>query len=442
MVEILDYIRAIKSTEIVSSFGKIIAFKGTSVEVVGVNATIGELCLIHREKPHTHLLSQVVGFDQDRLILMPLGGTDGIKPGATVESCRRSPNVQCSDALLGRVIDPFGSPLDNGGVIHGVEHSLIKSPINPLERDRISHILETNIPLIDGFLTIGRGQRLGIFAGSGVGKTTLINELLQSENSDINVIALIGERGREAAEFIESIRGTAAMEKTVVIIATSEQPALMRVFAAFSACAIAEYFCAKGKNALLAMDSVTRLAMAQREVGLAAGEPPTSKGYTPSCFNLLPMLVERAGVFKAGGSITAYFTVLVEGDDLNDPIADHMRAILDGHIVLDRDIASHGRYPAINLQESVSRIMGQLVQPRDLSIVRNILKYHSLYQESKAMIQIGAYSRGDDAEVDKAIYIESKIVKVLYEGLKFSRDEALSKLNSILESSADIPAVS
>ncbi|MBB3063494.1 FliI/YscN family ATPase [Microbulbifer rhizosphaerae] len=431
MVAPVTYREAIRSARLVTRIGKLTGFRGAALEATGVDARIGELCSIKREGGHQDLLAEVVGFTNEKLILMPLGEVKGVRPGAEVLADQNFPCISCSDELKGRVVDPLGSPLDGGHLVKGEQISIWGEEINPFQRNRIDTICQTRIPAIDGFLTLGKGQRTGIFAGSGVGKSTLINNLVKGHDADINVIALIGERGREAMEFIQDVLGDEGLSNSVVIVASAELPALMRVYSAFSAAAIAEYFCKRNMNVLLAMDSVTRLAMAQREVGLATGEPPTTKGYTPSCFNLLPKLVERAGAFKNGGTITAYYTVLVEGDDLSDPVADHMRAVLDGHIVLDRDIASEGKYPAINLRESVSRIMPQLVDSHDRLVVKELLESHSLYQESKPMIQIGAYKNGENESLDAAIVAESELSNLLYKGKMSSRDITISELTRI-----------
>ncbi|MEX2964314.1 FliI/YscN family ATPase [Microbulbifer sp. TYP-18] len=431
-VEKAQFIEAIRTAEVVSSSGRLLNFRGSALEAVGVNAKLGELCVVKKDGRKNNLLAEVVGFENKKLLLMPLGDTSGISPGAQVFAAGKFPGILCSSELLGRVIDPLGNPLDDGPEVKGKYRNYWSQEINPFNRKKIESICETKIPAIDGFITLGLGQRVGIFAGSGVGKSTLINNLVSGHAADINVVALIGERGREVTEFIQDVLGEEGLKNSIVIVASAELPALLRVYAAISATTIAEYFSERGDSVLMTMDSITRLAMAQREVGLAAGEPPTSKGYTPSCFNLLPKIVERAGAFRSGGSITAYYTVLVEGDDFNEPIADHMRAVLDGHIVLDRELASQGKYPAINLLDSVSRIMPQLISKSESELVRALQSIHALYESSKSMIHIGAYKKGEDEAIDRAISVEAKLIELIYGGQKMDRSSTMQLLSELL----------
>ncbi|BBM00346.1 FliI/YscN family ATPase [Microbulbifer sp. GL-2] len=431
-------VESIKTTNTIGKFGKLVSFHGTYVSATGVAARIGDLCYIYKKNKAEKIRSEVVGFDKDNIILMPFDTMTGLMPGDRVERINNNTKNIFSDRLIGRVIDALGEPLDSLGDISSIGNGAWKTPgpINPFERKRIDTIANTGIPIIDGLLTLGEGQRVGIFSGSGVGKTTLINQLLSASDTEVNVIALIGERGREVTEFIECILGKEGLSKSVVIVASAEQPPLCRVYAAHTAAKIAEYFSYQGKDVLLTIDSITRLAMAQREIGLARGEPPSVKGYTPSCYSILPNLIEKSGAFKTRGTITAYYTVLVEGDDMSDPVADYMRGILDGHIVLDRDIAAQGKYPAVNIQESVSRAKGALINDAEKSILMLIYKYHSLFHESKSMIDIGAYKEGENVELDKAIYIEGRINDLFYTGKSLDRNTVMDELSDIISSAS------
>jgi flagellum-specific ATP synthase len=339
------------------------------------------------------------------------------------------------EGLLGRVINAFGAPLD-GHKIDGLssDYPLYSKPLNPLRRARIDQVLETGIKAIDSLLTVGKGQRIGIFAGSGVGKSTLLGMMARHVQADVNVIALVGERGREVKEFIEKGLGEEGLKKSVVVVATSDETALMRTHAALSATAIAEYFRDQGKDVMLMMDSVTRYAMAQREIGLAIGEPPTSRGYTPSVFSTLPRLVERCGASESGGSITALYTVLVEGDDVNDPVADNLRALLDGHFILSRDIANHGMYPAIDILQSNSRLMNDLVDKNEQKLADEFKRQTSLYEQSSDMINLGAYKKGSNPDLDKVIGILPEMRAFLKQDVdeKFTRLESMKKLKEML----------
>ena len=344
-----------------------------------------------------------MGFTDGKVISMPLGKIDGVRQGDILQASGRTAGIGMSEELQGRVLDGLGRPIDDKPLpldLH--RQDLYAEPANPLSRDPIREPLQTGVRVIDGLLTTGLGQRVGIFGGSGVGKSTLLGMIARYTSADINVIALIGERGREVREFIENDLGEEGLKRSIVIVSTSDQPALVRIRAAFAASAAAEYFRDRGYNVMLMMDSVTRFAMAQREVGLAAGEPPSSKGYTPSVFSLLPKLLERSGKFTKG-SITAFYTVLVEGDDMNDPIADSVRSILDGHIVLDRDLASRGHYPCIDVLSSVSRLMSHLAGPDLKNAAYEIRDLIATYKKSEDLINIGAYKRGSNPRIDAAI---------------------------------------
>ena len=355
--------RRVQETEVVRNHGRVVQLIGLVIESEGPLASVGEICRIESAGHDGSTLAEVVGFRNHHVLLMPLGELHGIHPGSEVIALGSTLRVPVGDELLGRVIDGLGQPLDDLGPIQAADDvSLNLPPPHPLKRQRISQCFRTGVKAIDTFIPCGRGQRLGIFAGSGVGKSTLLGMIASQAEADVNVIALIGERGREVREFLEKDLDEVGRKKSVVIVATSNQPAIARLKGAFVAMSVAEYFRDKGKNVLLMMDSVTRFAMAQREIGLAVGEPPATRGYTPSVFSLMPQLLERAGSGEVG-SITGLFTVLVEADDMNDPIADAVRSILDGHVVLTRELATQNHYPAIDVLESVSRLTRDLTTP-------------------------------------------------------------------------------
>ncbi len=382
-------------------FGLIDKVVGNSIESHGPNVTTGSICWA--ESAGTKVPLEVVGFNEGKVITMPLGKLENVKQGDRVYASGRVATIGVGDELLGRVLDGLGRPIDERPLPTGLgQQALYAEPSNPLSRDPIRDPIQTGIRSIDGLLTCGMGQRVGIFGGSGVGKSTLLGMIARYTSADLNVIAMIGERGREVREFIENDLGEEGLKRSVVFVSTSDQPALVRIRAAFAATAAAEYFQRRGHNVLLMMDSVTRFAMAQREVGLAAGEPPSTKGYTPSVFSLLPRLLERAGKFDEG-SITAFYTILVEGDDMNDPIADSVRAILDGHIVLDRELASRGHYPCIDLLASNSRLMMQMVDAQHQKSATEIRDLLGTHKKAEDLIQIGAYKKGSNPRVDTAI---------------------------------------
>ncbi len=382
--------------------GQVTRIVGLTIESKGPRSQLGELCKIIRADK-SYVLAEVVGFRDGNVLLMPLGAADGLAPGSLVEATGKPLQVSVGDDLLGRVLDGLGHILDDGPAIAGGAcYPLVADPPHPLTRPRIDSILSTGVRAIDGLLTVGVGQRLGIFAGSGVGKSTLLGMIARNSQADVNVIGLIGERGREVMEFIERDLGPEGMERSVVVVATSDQPALIRLKGAFVATAIAEYFRDQGKSVLLMVDSLTRFAMAQREVGLAIGEPPTSRGYTPSVFSLLPRLLERSGRADHG-SITAFYTVLGDGDDMNEPITDAVRGILDGHIVLARDLANRGHYPAIDPLASISRLFTELATPEQMEAANQARRLLAVYRENQDLINIGAYKAGGNPEIDEAI---------------------------------------
>lgn len=404
---------------------------GLTIEVEGIKAFIGEVCRIYNDK-NQRITCEVVGFKEGNVILMPLGELVGISPGCRVVPDGRALSIQCSDSLLGKVLDGLGTPINKENLKNGVPYSLDNDPPDPLKRRRIKNILPTGVRAIDGFLTCGEGQRVGIFAGSGVGKSTTLGMIAREAQADVNVIALIGERGREVLDFLEKDLGEEGMKKSVIVVATSDKPALVRLKGAFTATAIAEYFRDQGKKVILMMDSVTRFAMAQREIGLAIGEPPATKGYTPSVFAMLPRLLERSGMSDKG-SITAFYTVLVDGDDFNEPIADAVRGILDGHIVLSRALAAKNHFPAIDILSSISRLMNEIAEEQhksSASLARDLL---AVYRDSEDLINLGAYVKGTNKKIDMAIAYNDAINGFLKQGIKESINfnESLEQLKTM-----------
>jgi FliI/YscN family ATPase len=394
-------LQQLNATKIVGSVKRAV---GLVVESLGPPVSVGELCEIVGRGSEKGIPAEVIGFRDNYVLSMPLFKVDGVKLGDKVVVRQKQASVGVSPALLGRIIDGLGNPFDEHGPIPTTEdYPLNNSGTNPLERKNIEEALGTGIRAIDGLLTCGKGQRIGIFGGSGVGKSTLLGMMARYTSADVNVISLVGERGREVRAFIEKDLGEEGLKRSVVVASTSDQPPLLRIRAALLATTIAEYFRDQGKDVLLVMDSITRFAMAQREVGLAAGEPPSSKGYTPSVFALLPRLVERAGNFRSGGSITGFYTVLVEGDDMNDPVADSVRSLLDGHVVLSRDLAWRNHYPCIDILSSVSRLMPDLVAPSFIEKAGRIREWLSTYQKAEDMINIGAYVKGSNPRIDLAL---------------------------------------
>lgn len=400
---------ALRRISTIKQNGKITQVVGLVIESLGPPAQVGELCYIQISRNEPPVAAEVVGFRENKVLLMPLGDMSGIKPGSEVIASGSSLSVGVGTSLLGRVLDGLGRPIDGKGpVITAKEYPLHNKPPDPLTRKRIREYLSLGIKAIDGILTCGKGQRVGIFAGSGVGKSTLLGMIARNTEADINVIGLIGERGREVRDFIEKDLGEEGLASSVVIVATSDQPALIRLKGAFTATAIAEYFRDRGSDVMFMMDSVTRFAMAQREVGLAIGEPPATRGYTPSVFALLPRLLERSGTSRSG-TITGLYTVLVEADDMNEPIADAVRSILDGHIVLSRKLATQNHYPAIDVLQSVSRVMPDIVGKEHISVAGLLRDTLATYQEAEDLINIGAYVSGSNPKIDYAIELIDQI---------------------------------
>lgn len=397
---LLDRIRGVPR---VVHYGRATKMVGLVVEGVGLDVALGDLCRIRGTRGGASVLAEVVGFNDERTLLMPLGDLGGVQRGSAIEPLGRKYGVDVGPALLGRVLDAMGNPIDGRGPLRTTARvPLTGDPPAPLDRPSITRPFATGVRALDGLLTMGLGQRMGIFAGSGVGKSTLLGMVARRASSDVNVIALLGERGREVRDFIESSLGPEGLARSVVVVATGDQSALLRARGASVASAIAEYFRDEGKDVLLMVDSITRVAMAWREIGLAVGEPPTTRGYTPSVFANLPRLLERAGQGQRAG-ITAIYTVLVEGDDFNEPVADHARAVLDGHIVLSRRLASKGHFPAIEVTESKSRLRDQVIEPGHRAAIERILAVIAAHADKEDLVSVGAYQDGADPLVDAAI---------------------------------------
>jgi flagellum-specific ATP synthase len=436
IIDLKKYNSFVSKIDFVKKTGKVNRIIGLVIEGDGPSVSVGSLCTIY-PKNLMSIQAQVVGFQDRKILLMPLGDITGIEPGSIIESTEDSPTYRPSNALIGRVIDGNGLPIDGKGPISGgTEYPLMGRPINPLERQRLRDPLDVGIRSINGLLSFAKGQRLGILAGTGVGKSVLMGMIARNTNADINVIALIGERGREVKEFIDENLGEEGLKRSVVIAAASDQPPLVRLRGAYIATTIAEYFRDQGNDVMLMMDSVTRFALAQREIGLSVGEPPTTRGFTPSVFSLLPKLLERAGTSSGEGSITGLYTVLVEGDDLNEPISDAVRAILDGHIVLSRELASHNHYPAIDILNSVSRLMIDVVSKEHYDLSMKFKDILATYKSAEDLINIGAYTRGSNPKIDQAIQKYDLMVPYLRQGITESVDwrTSMNALKNILES--------
>lgn len=426
----------IQKAQTIKKYGWINRVTGIVIEGRGPLSAVGDLCSIQLKNGGKRIFAEVVGFKEDRTFMMPLEEIRGIEPGCPIIANGTAPQVQVGFDLLGRVIDGLGNPLDRRGPIGGDrEYPLYGQTINPVLRQRISKPLDVGVKAINALLTLGKGQRIGIFAGSGVGKSTLLGMMARHTEADINVIALIGERSREVREFIEKSLGAEGLEKSVLVVATADQNPIVRMRGAYLATAIAEYFRDQKKEVLFMMDSITRFAMAAREVGLAIGEPPTSRGYTPSVFTQLPKLLERAGTSANAGSITGIYTVLVEGDDLNDPIADAVRSIADGHIVLSRELANQNHYPAIDILESISRVMVDVVSPEQMDWRNKLVSLMAVYKRAEDLINLGAYKEGSNAAIDLALKKMPQIAQFLKQGIyeKFSYPESLELLRAIFE---------
>ncbi len=413
--------------------GRVTKVIGLVLESEGPKAKIGEICLLVNKNGQVISKSEIVGFRNNSILSMVLGDLTEIEPGTKIIATGETLKVKVGDSLLGRVLDGLGNPIDGKGEIPtSKKRSIYASPPSPLERQRITTPVATGIKAIDGLLTLGKGQRIGIFSGSGIGKSTLLGMIARKTSADINVIALIGERGREVREFLEKDLGEEGLNRSVVVVATSDAPSLVRVKAALVATTIAEYFRDKGLDVMLMMDSSTRLAMAQREIGLTIGEPPTTKGYTPSVFALLQKVMERAGT-SVVGSITGLYTVLVEGDDLNEPVADTARGILDGHIVLSRKLASMGHYPAIDVLESISRVMNDIITKEHRRAVSIAIENLATYRNAEDLISVGAYQKGTNPKIDRAISMHEVLTQFLKQDIDETHtfEETVNKLIEI-----------
>jgi flagellum-specific ATP synthase len=434
--DVTPYINAVLNSRPLSLEGRVVKVVGLVIEGDGPAASVGELCHIYPYRQKKPIEAEVVGFREGRVLLMPVGQMQGLTPGNRIVALGLFASVRVSQGLLGRVLNGLGHPIDQQGPIETEAlYPLLARPGNPLDRARISQALDVGIKAINALLTIGMGQRVGIFAGSGVGKSTLLGMIARNMKADVSVIGLIGERGREVREFIEKDLGPEGMKRSVVVAATSEQPALVRMRGAYVATAVAEYFRDQGANVMLMMDSVTRFAYASREVGLSIGEPATTRGYTPSVFAQLPLLLERAGAWHNSGSITGLYTVLVEGDDMNEPVADAMRAILDGHIVLRRELAARNHYPAIDVLSSVSRLMTDVADEQHLNLAGEVKDVLATYKNSEDMINIGAYVKGSNRDIDRAIGLYPGLVKFLKQPLikRVSMKDSLREMSEIFK---------
>ena len=430
------YAERIARASTVKHFGKVTQVVGLVIESAGPAVSIGRLCHIENRESGDTMKAEVVGFRDNRILLMPYGPISGITPGAIVTSTSDQLRIPVGPELIGRVLGGLGQPIDDKGpLVCRTTRSIVGKIIPAMQRRRISEPLYTGIKVIDLTATIGKGQRMGVFAGSGVGKSVTLGMMARASNADVNVIALVGERGREVREFIERDLGEEGMKRSVVVAVTSDQAALIRIKGAMVASAIAEYFRDQGKDVMLLMDSVTRLAMAQREIGLAVGEPPATKGYTPSVFAMLPTLLERAGNAERG-SITGLYTVLVEGDDFNEPISDAVRSILDGHVALSRRLAAFNQYPAVDVLDSISRLMKDVVTPEEVQLAAKVRKTIATYREAEDLINIGAYVKGSNPNIDYAISKIEKINAFFRQGIyeQVDHTDAVAQLCAIMES--------
>lgn len=415
--------------------GKVSKIVGLTIESIGPDANLNDVCSIKsKDNPNLEVRAEVVGFKDKRILLMPFENVDGIGPGSIVENTGSVLTIKVGSDILGKTVDGLGRPIDGSEIVHGAYQKVEAMPPDPMSREIIHEILPLGVKAVDGLITVGKGQRIGIFAGSGVGKSTLLGMFARNTKADINVIALIGERGREVREFIERDLGKEGMKRSVVVVATSDKPALIRNKAAKTATAIAEYFRDQGKDVLLMMDSLTRFSMAQREIGLASGEPPVTRGYPPSVYSEMPKLLERAGTSEKG-SITGLYTVLVDGDDFNEPITDTARSILDGHIMLSRKLGHKNHYPAIDVLQSISRVMSQIVDKNHKKIAGELKNVLASYNEAEDLINIGAYKSGTNKNIDYAISKIDQVNDFLKQGTdeKFLFDEEVNMMQEIFD---------
>jgi flagellum-specific ATP synthase len=433
-LDIGRHVRLLDGIEPLRVYGKINRIIGLTVESEGPAVSVGEILKVDDQAIQTPL--QVIGFSDRRIVSMPLGDIQGLFPGQRVFASGQYPGFAISQGILGRVINAMGEPLD--GLGEYPRESFIKIhnlPVNAMKREQIEEVVTTGVKAIDGLATIGKGQRMGIFSGSGVGKSTMMGMIARNTSADINVIALIGERGRELKDFIANSLGEEGLKRSVVVATTSDEPPLLKIMAAFTATAIAEYFCDLGRDVLLMMDSVTRMAMAQREVGLSSGEPPSTKGYTPSVFTQMPKLMERAGNFADKGSITGIYTILVEADDVTEPISDHARSILDGHIVLSRDLAHKNHFPSIDVLGSISRLMNDIASDEHKRKAGRFRELLAVYRDAEDLINIGAYARGSNPRIDEALERIDRINHFLTQGVteRFTFPQTMQQMNEVLK---------
>ncbi|MBM4333051.1 MAG: FliI/YscN family ATPase [Deltaproteobacteria bacterium] len=429
-----SFLHLIQEADTIKRFGWVNQVIGLVIEGIGPRSAIGDMCYISFKNEEKAIPAEVVGFKDQKILLMPLGDIRGIEPGCKITPMGCPAKAKVGETLLGRVLDGMGNPIDNKGPLFlDKEYPLYAQSVNPILRQRITQAVDVGIKAINALLTLGKGQRMAIFSGSGVGKSTLLGMMARQTNAEVSVVALIGERGREVREFIEKDLGEEGLKRSVVIVATSDQHPLLRMRGAYLATTIAEYFRDQKKDVLLMMDSITRFAMAAREVGLAIGEPPTAKGYTPSVFAQLPKLLERVGTAFTMGSITGIYTVLVEGDDLNDPVADSIRSIADGHIVLARELANQNHYPAIDVLGSVSRVMGDIVDPEQMAARNQLVSIMAVFKKAEDLINIGAYVEGSNPQIDKAIKKIPEINGFLRQSIneKLDYGESLQGLKSL-----------
>lgn len=431
MIDFDKALNLIEKSDIRIPYGKVVDITGVIVRSAGIRASIGDPCVIYTDDDKKD--AEVVGFKDDLALLMVIGDLKGIKPGNRVKTFFENKYIKVSESLIGRVINDRLEPLDDKGKIEGEPYPIYSQPPHPMKRKRISSPIDLGIRAINGLLTCGKGQRIGIMAGAGVGKSVLMGMIARYTEAPVTVVALIGERGREVREFIEKDLGEEGLRKSIVVVATADQPPLSKIRAAYVATAIAEYFRDKGMDVLLLMDSLTRVAMAQREIGLAIGEPPTTKGYTPSVFAMLPKLLERAGTSEGNGSITGIYTVLVEGDDLSDPVSDSARAILDGHIVLSRELAMENHYPAIDVLASISRLMNDIIDKEHKTIASKFIEVYSVYKKNEDLIKLGLYKQGSDPKIDYALSLIDRMKMYLRQDINEKRDmvDSIHGLNLI-----------
>ncbi len=428
------YLNALNTCQPIKLAGRIVKVAGIVAEADGPGVSVGSLCVI-TDSEGRQIQAEVIGFNDKRIIIMPMGEMRGIRPGCRVVELTQKPVIRVGEAFLGRIIDGLGRPLDGKGFIKSKdEYPIYGNHINPMKRAMIGEVIDVGVGAINGMCTVGKGQRIAIMAGSGVGKSVLMGMIAKNTTADVNIIALIGERGREVREFIERILGEGGLKNSVVIVATSDSPALVRIRGTHLATTMAEYFRDKGLDVMLIMDAITRYAMSLREIGLAAGEPPSAKGYTPSVFVKIPKLLERAGTVEKSGSITGIYTVLVEGDDMNEPIADTVRSCADGHIVLSRSLAHRGHYPAIDVLASISRVMKDIVTPEHTQNANSLLSVLATYRDVEDLINIGAYVDGSDPQIDFAKGRIADINRFLKQDLdqKVTFEQSVDQLRTLL----------